>query len=87
MAVGILACVVVLGGGATWCVCRRTCSFSTRNVYATMEAEEIPRAFTKPGPPVILPEEFDQIGKSSRGLIRKPSFYKGEIEANPVTEL
>jgi len=87
VAVGILACVVVLGGGATWCVCRRTCSFSTRNVYATMEAEEIPRAFTKPGPPVILPEEFDQIGKSSRGLIRKPSFYRGEIEANPVTEL
>ena len=87
VAVGILACVVVLGGGATWCVCRRTCSFSTRNVYATMEAEEIPRAFTKPGPPVILPEEFDQIGKTSNGLIRKASFYKGEIEANRVTEL
>jgi len=28
-----------------------------------MEAEEISRAFTKPGPPVILLEEFDQVSK------------------------
>jgi len=88
VAVGILACVVVLGGGATWCVCRRTCSFSTRNVYATMEAEEIPRTFTKPGPPIILPGEFDQvINKTRAGSIAKTT-YSGQIEANRcVTEL
>ena len=88
VAVGILACVVVLGGGATWCVCRRTCSFSTRNVYATMEAEEIPRTFTKPGPPIILPGEFDQvISKTRAGSIAKTT-YSGQIEANRcVTEL
>ena len=86
VAVGILACVVVLGGGATWCVCRRTCSFSTRNVYATMEAEEIPRAFTKPGPPVILPDEFDQVSKANHCGIGKPP-YSSELDANRVTEL
>jgi hypothetical protein len=88
VAVGILACVVVLGGGATWCVCRRTCSFSTRNVYATMEAEEIPRAFTKPGPPVILPEEFDQVSKAkNHGSSIGKVPYSSELDANRVTEL
>ena len=88
VAVGILACVVVLGGGATWCVCRRTCSFSTRNVYATMEAEEIPRAFTKPGPPVILPDEFDQVSKANNhGSSIGKAPYSSELDANRVTEL
>ena len=88
VAVGILACVVVLGGGATWCVCRRTCSFSTRNVYATMEAEEIPRAFTKPGPPVILPDEFDQVSKANiHGSSIGKAPYSSELDANRVTEL
>ena len=88
VAVGILACVVVLGGGATWCVCRRTCSFSTRNVYATMEAEEIPRAFTKPGPPVILLEEFDQVSNgNNHGSSIGKAPYSSELDANRVTEL
>ena len=30
-----------------------------------MEAQEISRAFTKPGPPVILLEEFNQVSKAN----------------------
>lgn len=56
VAVGILACVIVAAACVTWCVCRK--HWGRRNVYATMEAEEIPKAFTKPGPPIILPNEL-----------------------------
>ena len=56
VAVGILACVVVAAACVTWCICRK--HWGRRNVYATMEVEEIPKAFTKPGPPVILPNEL-----------------------------
>ena len=53
---GILACVIVAAACVTWCVCRK--HWGRRNVYATMEAEEMPKNFTKPGPPIILPNEL-----------------------------
>ena len=56
VAVGILACVIVAAACVTWCLCRK--HWGRRNVYATMEAEEMPKAFTKPGPPIILPNEL-----------------------------
>ena len=55
VAVGILACLVVASTCVTWCVCRR--HWGRRNVYATMEAD-FPTPFTKPGPPVIFPDEI-----------------------------
>lgn len=76
VAVGILACVVVASTGVTWCVCRR--HWGRRNVYATMEAEEIPRAFTKPGPPVILPKEFHQATRIHT-LVTNPGDAGGDI--------
>ena len=52
-----------------------------------MEVEEISRAFTKPGPPVILVEEFDQVSKANNhGSIGKAP-YSNELDANSVTEL
>ena len=56
VAVGILLCVIVAAACVTWCLCRK--HWGRRNVYATMEAEEMPKAFTKPGPPIILPNEL-----------------------------
>lgn len=80
VAVGILACVIVAATGVTWCVCRK--HWGRRNVYATMEAEEIPRAFTKPGPPVILPQEFDQAS-----AVAKREQESSNPQSNCVTEL
>ena len=90
VAVGILACVVVASTGVTWCVCRR--HWGRRNVYATMEAEEIPRAFTKPGPPVILPEEINRASRRGRGeSTRFKSQFNSTLDddqiSNRVTEL
>jgi len=56
VAVGILLCFIVAAACVTWCLCRK--HWGRRNVYATMEAEEMPKAFTKPGPPIILPNEL-----------------------------
>ena len=80
VAVGILACVVVAATGVTWCICRR--HWGRRNVYATMEADEIPRAFTKPGPPIILPDEFTQ---ASNKVLDKDA--ANNAVSNCVTEL
>ena len=53
-----------------------------------MEAEEIPRAFTKPGPPVMLLEEFDQVSKANNhGSSIGKAPYSSELDANRVTEL
>ena len=53
-----------------------------------MEVEEIHRAFTKPGPPVIFLEEFDQVSKANNhgsSIGKVP--YSSELDANRVTEL
>ena len=84
VAVGIFACVIVASTAVTWCVCRK--HWGRRNVYATMETEDIPKAFTKPGPPVILPKEVEQ----SRRLSCTPAVasHKHQSEdGNRVTEL
>jgi len=53
-----------------------------------MEAEEISRAFTKPGPPVILLEEFDQVSNgNNHGSSIGKAPYSSELDANHVTEL
>ena len=53
-----------------------------------MEVEEISRAFTKPGPPVILLEEFDQVSNgNNHGSSIGKAPYSSELDANRVTEL
>ena len=53
-----------------------------------MEAEEISRAFTKPGPPVMLLKEFDQVSKANNhGSSIGKAPYSSELDANRVTEL
>jgi len=53
-----------------------------------IEAEEISRAFTKAGPPVILLEEFDQVSKANNhGSSIGKAPYLNELDANRVTEL
>ena len=84
VAVGIFACVLVASTGVTWCVCRR--HWGRRNVYATMErSEEMPRGLTKPGPPIILPSEFESSKRLST-TISKPE-NQNDDGCNRVTEL
>ena len=53
-----------------------------------MEAEDIPIALKKPGPPVILPDEFDQVSKANiHGSSIGKAPYSSELDANRVTEL
>ena len=52
-----------------------------------MEAEEISSANTKPGPPVILLEEFGQVCKANNhGSSIGKATYSSELDANRVTE-
>ena len=84
LAVGILACVVVAAACVTWCICRK--HWGRRNVYATMEAEEIPKAFTKPGPPIILPNEL--FSSQTKVMSKRELQHSTPVEAKTnVTEL
>ena len=84
VAVGIFACVLVASTGVTWCVCRR--HWGRRNVYATMErSEEMPRGLTKPGPPIILPSEFESSKKLSTAIAKQE--HQNDDGCNRVTEL
>ena len=56
-----------------------------------MEAEEIPKAFTKPGPPIILPNELYATTQTKvmAVMTNKGDYYHPSSEANTtsVTEL
>ena len=85
VAVGIFACVIVASTAVTWCVCRK--HWGRRNVYATMETEDIPKAFTKPGPPVILPREYEHTRRLSSTPASAREQQRGQEDYNRVTEL
>lgn len=85
VAVGIFACVIVASTAVTWCVCRK--HWGRRNVYATMETEDIPKAFTKPGPPVILPREYEHTRRLSNTPASASEQQRGQEDCNRVTEL
>ena len=65
----------------------RSLNYTLDRLPDSLGTEDIPKAFTKPGPPVILPREYEHTRRLSSTPASAREQQRGQEDYNRVTEL